>query len=141
MFRVGQKVWDVLCGPGTVVEVVEYASNYPVVAEFDGMGRKCYTKEGKSNKSLEKPSLYSYPVQVYKEATKPSINWEHVRDKYKFLAQDANGNAWLYGEKPLMGDGRWLASRGDCSEADSYASYTPGIVDWKHSLVVRPQEV
>ena len=141
MFEVGQKVWDVLCGEGKVVEVETYDCNYPVVAEFDDGCRESYTRDGKKNRALKNPSLYPYPIEVVKKVVKPSINWEHVRDKYKFLAQDANGNAWLYWEKPLMGDGRWLASRGDCSEADSYASYTPGIVDWKHSLIVRPQEV
>ena len=139
MFEVGQKVWDVIRGEGVVIRI-EANSLFPVRVEIGGVVFT-YTANGKSHVTYENPSLYPYPVEVVKKVVKPSINWEHVQDKYKFLAQDANGNAWLYWEKPLMGDGRWLASRGDCSEADSYASYTPGIVDWKDSLIVRPQEV
>ena len=140
MFEVGQKVWDVVRGVG-VVAAIESETPYPLIVRFAGGGGDTYMMSGKSHITYENPSLYPYPVEVVKKVVKPSINWEHVRDKYKFLAQDANGNAWLYWEKPLMGDGRWLASRGDCSEADSYASYTPGSIDWKHSLIVRPQEV
>ena len=140
MFEVGQRVWDVVRGVG-VVAAIESEAPYPLTVKFADGGGCTYTTNGKSLESYKNRSLYPYPVEVVKKVVKPSINWEHVRDKYKFLAQDANGNAWLYWEKPLMGDGRWLASRGDCSEADSYASYTPGIVDWKHSLIVRPQEV
>ncbi len=140
MFEVGQTVWDVVRGEG-VVDAIESEAPYPLIVKFADGGGCTYTMNGKSLVSYKNRSLYTYPVEVAKKVVKPSINWEHVRDKYKFLAQDANGNAWLYWEKPLMGDGRWLASRGDCSEADSYASYTPGIIDWKHSLIVRPQEV
>ena len=139
MFKVGQKVWDVLLGEGTVVEVIEYASNYPVVAEFDGMGRKGYTKEGKSNKALEKPSLYPYPVKVFKKVTKPSIDWERVHKDFKFLAKDIDGNAFLYWEKPvLVLSGGWQITQGDCAEAHQFASYTPGTCDWQDSLVERP---
>ena len=140
MFEVGQKVWDVVRGEG-VVDAIESETPYPINVKFADGGGDTYMTNGRSHVNNKNRSLYPYPVEVVKKVVKPSINWEHVRDKYKFLAQDANGNAWLYWEKPLMGDGRWLASRGDCSEADSYASYTPGIVDWKHSLIVRPQEV
>ena len=140
MFEVGQRVWDVVRGRG-IVDAIESETPYPINVKFADGGGDTYMTNGKSHVNYENPSLYPYPVEVVKKVVKPSINWEHVRDKYKFLAQDTNGNAWLYWEKPLMGDGRWLASRGDCSEADSYASYTPGIVDWKHSLIVRPQEV
>ena len=140
MFKVGQKVWDVVRGVG-VVAAIESETPYPLTVRFAGGGGDTYMTNGKSHVNNKNRSLYPHPVEVVKEVVKPSINWEHVRDKYKFLAQDTNGNAWLYWEKPLMGDGRWLASQGDCSEADSYASYTPGVVDWKHSLIVRPQEV
>ena len=138
MFKVGQKVWDVLCGPGTVVEVIDYVCNYPVIVEFDGMGRKCYTKEGKSNKSLEKPSLYPYPVQIFKEVTKPSICWEHVQKDFKFLAQNSDGSAHLYWEKPVLRETSWQTTQGDCAEAHQFASYVPGTCDWQDSLVERP---
>lgn len=138
MFKVGQKVWDVVRGQGVVVEVIEYACNYPVVVEFDGLVRKSYTKEGKSNRSLKNPALYPYPVEIIKKVTKPSINWDHVHKDFKFLAQDIDGNAWLYWEKPVLGENGWQTTQGDCAEAQQFASYTSGTCSWEYSLVERP---
>ena len=138
MFKFGQKVWDVVRGEGKVVELRTYDCNYPVVVEFSDMGRETYTKEGMENKSHKKPSLYPYPVEVVKKVTKPSINWEHVRKDFKFLAQDMNGNAYLYWERPALSTTGWEPTRGDFAEAQSYASYTPGTCDWQYSLVERP---
>lgn len=138
MFQLGQKVWDVICGEGKVVEVLTGSCNYPVVVEFDNGSRESYTQEGVVNKSLKKPSLYTFPVEIVKKVTKPSINWEHVRKDFKFLAQDSNGNAYLYWEKPALATAGWEPTRGDFAEAQSYASYTPGTCDWQYSLVERP---
>ena len=140
MFEVGQKVWDVVRGVG-VVDAIESETPYPLNVRFADGGGGTYMMSGKSHVNYENPSLYPYPVEVVKKHVKPSINWEHVRDDYKFLAQDANGNAWLYWEKPMLGDGCWITTRGECSEADSYASYTPGAVDWKDSLIARTKEM
>lgn len=138
MFELGQKVWDVFRGEGVVVEMIEYACNYPVVVEFGGLVRFSYTEEGKSNNSHKEHSLYTFPVEIVKKVTKPSINWEHVRKDFKFLAQDSNGNAYLYWEKPALSTAGWEPTRGDFAEAQSYASYTPGTCDWQYSLVERP---
>ena len=139
MFEVGQRVWDVIRGEGVVVRI-EANRDFPVRVEIEGVAFT-YTISGKTSRNHKIPSLYPYPVEVVKKLVKPSINWEHVRDDYKFLAQDANGNAWLYWEKPMLGDGCWITTRGECSEADSYASYTSGAVDWKDSLIARTKEV
>jgi hypothetical protein len=72
------------------------------------------------------------------KVTKPSINWEHVRDEYKFLAQDVTGSAWLYIEEPTPDEVYWRAEAGVYVNANSYASYIPGNCDWKDSLVKRP---
>ena len=77
-------------------------------------------------------------VEVVKKVTKPSINWEHVRDEYKFLAQDVTGSAWLYIEEPTPDEDYWCAEAGVYVNANSYASYIPGNCDWKDSLVKRP---
>ena len=138
MFEVGQKVWDVIRGEGKVVEVLEYDCAYPVVAEFGGGLRVTYTEKGMENKSHKNPSLYLYPVAVMRVASKPSIDWEHVRGEYKFLAQDSNGNAHLFWEKPVLEMTCWKSTRGDFAEAHQFASYTPGTCDWQDSLVERP---
>jgi hypothetical protein len=137
MFKVDQKVWDVIAGEGTVVAVGQGACLYPVFVKFTAGSNSSYTSDGKRNEHYTQ-SLYPYPVEIVKKGTKPSINWEHVRSEYKFLAQDANGNAWLYWEKPEPGDDHWYATQGLCSEAESHVSYNPGYGDWQDSLVKRP---
>ena len=140
MFEVGQKVWDVVRGGGRVVRV-DSSLNYPVIVKFVCGGNHSYTVDGKSHEAHENPSLYPYPVETVKKVTKPSINWEHVRDDYNYLSQDANGNAWLYWEKPELSEDHWIATEGECAEANSHVSYIPGTCDWKDSLVARPEGV
>lgn len=137
MFKVNQKVWDVVAGEG-VVSRIDKEYHYPVVVKFSDGNERTYSTDGKSVKSNEPPSLYPYPVEIVKKVVKPSINWEHVRGEYKFLAQDANGNAWLYWEKPEPGEDHWFATQGTWCEADSHVSYVSGICDWKDSLIERP---
>jgi hypothetical protein len=136
MFEVKQKVWCVIFGPGVVVQIHTNNTEFPVVVRF-GNAVLNYTADGKYQ-MYARQTLYPYPVEVVKKVSKPSINWDHVRAEYKFLAQDANGNAWLYWEKPESGDDHWYATQGLCSEAESHVSYGPGTCDWKDSLVERP---
>ena len=140
MFKVGQKVWDVLHGEGTVLRA-DKAYTYPVCVKFANGVEYTYTPDGKYTSEHALPSLYPYPVEVVKKMTRPSVNWEHVRGEYKFLAQDVDGSAWLYWEKPRLGGDHWVTTRGECAEAHSYASYIPGTCDWKDSLVARPEGV
>ena len=140
MFEVGQKAWDVVRGGGRVVRV-DSSLSYPVIVKFACGGNHSYTADGKSHEAHENPSLYPYPVETIKKVTKPSINWEHVQDEYKFLAQDDIGNAWLYKEEPTVDDGYWDTALGNFALADTHASYIPGTCDWKDSLVARPEGV
>lgn len=140
MFEVGQKVWDVVVGEGVVANIKnEYG--YPVIVAFSDGSDRTYSTDGKSVKSNENPCIYPYPVEIVKKVVKPSINWEHVRGEYKFLAEDANGNVWLYSEEPVISEDRWVVTRLFCASAHSYASYTPGTCNWKDSLVARPKDV
>lgn len=75
------------------------------------------------------------------EKTKPSINWDHVAEKWKWLAQDKNGQSYLFLSEPVVpqnacawhsADGRRVAG------VDAISSFTPGTCDWKDSLVERP---
>lgn len=66
----------------------------------------------------------------------PSIDWSQVSEKYKWLAVDEDGEAYLYSEQPSIDGDGWYGA--DCiAEADVFVSYVPGTVDWKHSLVSR----
>jgi hypothetical protein len=141
MFNVGQKVWDVVQGVGIVLSIKEDAT-YPVHAEFANGGESTYTSDGKFREEDENPSLYPHPVEIVKKSVrqivKPSINWEQVREEYRFLARDENNTAWLYLEEPAVCRVGWGVKRGVPAEAGSYVSYTPGTCDWKDSLVERP---
>lgn len=138
MFEVGQKVWDASVGEGVVTRIRK-ESHYPVVALFNDGNDRVYTIDGKSLRTNVRPSLYPYPVEIVRKTTKPSINWSHVRSEYQYLAQDANGTAWLYWEEPEMGNNHWYTAQGICTKAESHASYDPGLCAWKDSLVKRPE--
>ena len=140
MFKVGQKVWCVMFGEGVVTEVRSEDTNYLVEVRFGGV-MEYYTLDGKY-RTYAIQTLYTYPVEIIKknvrQVVKPSINWEQVREEYKFLARDENNTAWLYQEKPEISREGWGVTRGMPAEAGSYVSYTPGTCDWKDSLVERP---
>lgn len=140
MFEVGQKVWDVVRGEGVVVSVGSHP-DYPVVVTLDSGVTESYTADGKYISDHANHSLYPYPVEIIKKVTKPSINWEHVRGEYKFLAQDEDGDAWLYCEKPELVEDEWAVAQGGCATTYSHSSFTPGTSDWKDSLVTRPEGV
>lgn len=138
MFEVGQKVWCVMFGEGVVTDI-DKGYTYPLIVKFtNGVKKKTYALNGKENESHVNPSLYPYPVEIVRKVTKPSIDWEQVREEYKFLARDENNTAWLYQEKPEIYREGWGVTRGVPAEAGSYVSYTPGTCDWEDSLVERP---
>ena len=70
--------------------------------------------------------------------TKPSIDWSRVAPKFRWLARDGDGTAWLYDEKPDAADWQWFGSGETHGEASTHASYCPGTCDWRDSLVERP---
>lgn len=78
---------------------------------------------------------------------KPSIDWRYLPKKFKYLARDSSGDAYLFVSKPRA-DARykvWSVAREDnwhwlILPARKMASYLPGDCDWKDSLVERPEE-
>lgn len=138
MFKVGQKVWDILHGEGTVLRADE-TYTYPVRVKFTNGNEASYTLDGKYCDEHSIPALYPYLVEITKKVTKPTINWDHVHSKFKYLAQDADGSAWLYAEKPQINhSSHRSAVLGGHAKAESHATYDPGTCDWKDSLVKRP---
>lgn len=137
MFEFKQKVWCVMFGAGVVRDILASDTRFPVVVEFnDKLG--CYTPDGKYALNTAQV-LFPYPVEVIKKVTKPSINWDHVHSKFKYLAQDADGSAWLYAEKPQINhSSHWSGVLGGHAKAESHATYDPGTCDWKDSLIERP---
>ena len=74
-----------------------------------------------------------------KPPTKPSINWDHVSDKYNYLVENKSGGALLSNARPTERHyGFWQVTGGSVGTAKTFASYKPGTCDWKDSLVCRP---
>ena len=96
-----------------------------------------YTMEGKFH-NQGNITLFPYPVEVVKAATKPSIDWSHVSPEYNYLAQDENGDGYLCGKKPHRGNTAWIMETPN-TRANTFTSYVPGTCDWKDSLVKRPE--
>ena len=136
MFEVGQCVWDVLHGEGTVASIGKNYT-YPVIVKFTNNEECSYTSDGKKYAENLIPALYAYPVEIVKAVTKPSIDWSHVNTHYKWLAMDADGKFHLYTDKPLQGNQQWTTNL-PCTPAINFASFVPGTCDWKDSLVKRP---
>mgnify|MGYP003534318373 FL=1 len=64
MFKVGQKVWDVVRGEGVVTDILKW-EEYPVLVEFDDED-ECYTADGKYREDYAFPSLYPYEPKMVK---------------------------------------------------------------------------
>ena len=137
MFGFKQKVWCVMFGEGVVRNILASDMRFPLVVEFNGK-LECYTLDGKYVLNTAQ-ALFPHPVEVIKKVTEPSINWEHVASKFKYLAEDLCGSAFLYEEKPFIALTSWGIQGGEFALADTHVSYAPGTCDWKESLVKRPE--
>ena len=141
MFTVGQKVWCVIFGEVVVSRLVD--GPFSVEVKFLNGEVEPYTSTGHFFRRAGNQSLFPYPVKVSRDesvATKPSINWEHVNENFKWLSVDNNGDAYVYENKPKVdATYYWFSLKGGLSEVSGLASYIPGTCDWKDSLVKRPE--
>ena len=89
MFIENQTVWCAMFGKGVVARINPKGAKFPVVVNFGGLMERCYSLEGKYEQLYAtQPTLFPYPIEIVKKITKPSINWDHVRSEFKYLAQD-----------------------------------------------------
>lgn len=72
--------------------------------------------------------------------TKPSIDWSHVADEYKWLSTSLSGISNLFQKKPTSdySDGTWGEDYFG-TRAESHKSFKAGTCDWKDSLVQRQE--
>ena len=141
MFEVGQRVWCAMFGEGVVARIGHKSDRFPVVVNFGVPIERCYSFDGKYMQLYDtQQTLFPHPIEIVKKVTKPYINWAHVADKYKFLAQDSTGVAWLYSKEPTLVKDFWDVTQGEFALANSHASYTPGTCDWEDSLIARPKD-
>ena len=140
MFIENQTVWCAMFGKGVVARINPKGAKFPVVVSFGGLMERCYSLEGKYEQLYAtQPTLFPYPIEIVKKITKPSVNWEHVRSEFNYLAEDADGGVFLYEDKPFTATETWTVDNGELAEAHMLASYTKGTCDWKDSLVKRPE--
>ena len=141
MFTKGQQVWCVVFGEGVVSRLVD--GPFSVEVKFLNGEEECYISTGHFFRRAGNQSLFPYPVKVSRDesvATKPSINWSHVKDEYKWLSVDATGSAYVYEDEPERSESdHWYSHKGSLSEVSGLASYVPGTCDWQDSLVKRPE--
>ena len=144
MFKKGQTVWCLIYGQGVVTEVDEdyidedrIEDTYSVFVKFQNNDDHLnYTADGRYCLDSN-VTLFPYPVEVVKAATKPSIDWSHVSPDYNYLVQDAHGRGYLCAKKPHRENTAWSMET-PYIRAATFTSYEPGACNWKDSLVKRP---
>ena len=143
MFKVNQPVWCVVYGAG-VIESIDQEDTYPINVKFKNSTisatyiiSTAYTLDGKYHEAGN-VTLFPYPVEVVKATTKPSIDWTHVNEHYKYLAMDEGGLHHLFTEKPIQVASEWRTNH-PYVFAGHFASLTLGTCDWKDSLIERPK--
>ena len=135
-FYVGQKVWCVVYGAG-VVENIRQEGTYPIYVKFNNSLSNSYTSDGK-HFSGGNVILFPHPVEIVKAVIKPSIDWSHVSEIFKYLAMDEDGLNYLFTKEPVQAASEWT-SNAPYIYAGHFASLVPGTCDWKDSLVKRPE--
>ena len=85
--------------------------------------------------NVEPPSWSWFHMEYRIAKTPDSIDWSHVAPEWKYMARDEEGDVWFYELYPTAYDDHWS---GEATRASSHASYKRGTVDWKDSLVKRP---
>lgn len=75
-----------------------------------------------------------------KPADPDYIDWSHVEPQLKYMARDDSGEVWLYRDKPVLGHGAFIG-QAFSHRADAFASLKVSSVDWKDSVVKRPEGV
>lgn len=73
-----------------------------------------------------------------KELIPDYINWDHVSPKYKYIARDSSNEAYAYLQEPVPGHTMWFSDSCSHRSVDHLSSYKQGDVDWKDSLIKRP---
>lgn len=77
-------------------------------------------------------------VFVKADITLPSINWDHLTDKYNFIAVDADRRGWAFEKYPLRTDMYWYPQdNSSCVELKHFTSFTAGNCPWENSVVER----
>lgn len=83
-----------------------------------------------------------YEYEIFNEPkTKSYINWDHVGQKYNYMAMDQNGEMHLFASKPTKGRIGWYTehSAEPIGDPEQFQSFVKGNCDWVDSLVCRTE--
>jgi hypothetical protein len=71
------------------------------------------------------------------------IDWAHVDPNFVAMATDQDGNTYLYPDVPEIGSFNSISwySNGLFVLASAFVSFKPGNMDWRESLVLRPNRI
>ena len=137
---VGQEVWCPILGKGVVVRTAHDV--YPIKVRFESGEVESFASEEDLAVRHGNRALFHHPVKIVQDesATKPSIDWSHVKGEYKWLSVDKDGNVYVYANELEHSEkDYWYSQEGIHYEVSGLASYTPGTCDWQDSLVKRPR--
>jgi len=90
-------------------------------------------------------ACYRIKPEEAPELIPDSIDWSHIDDRFKFIFRDEGANPAVYAStkrpNPIHNVGLWQPSLGtEFVRIDNFlTSYKRGTVDWKDSLVERPE--
>lgn len=86
-------------------------------------------------------SAYDYRITPPPAPTQDTIPWDAIDARFKWAARDADGEAYVYSERPSPYDLReeWSAHAGvGRGVSNVFSGYIPGTIDWRESLQERP---
>lgn len=83
---------------------------------------------------------WNFAVFYYRVAlVKPSINWDHVADKFNYLFLDHWCKDYIVSAThPVLNNRSWHNWGTDAMRASGFKSFKPGTVTCEDSLVIRP---
>ena len=81
--------------------------------------------------------------RVRPEPLRPlTVRWEHMPTWAKWAARDEDGAIWVFEEFPKLWSDVWGRGDGDRNRIDQFPGLSdPGTVDWRDSLIQRPEGV
>lgn len=91
-----------------------------------------------------KPKNHYYwdeDTQYRVKQTPHSIDWSHVAKHINAMVGFPSGQVILMPKEPIKTDRGWIVSNyAETANAEDFASFKRGTIDWKDSLVLRPTE-
>ena len=112
-----------------------------VEAQLDGKTIEFWDGQGWL-RTLSGESLFYYSDVRYRVAkTKDEFtNWDVLPPEYKWIARDEDGGAYAFTEEPSPLCYRWGSEQDEhFIKVTLLTCYKQGTVDWKDSLIERPE--